>query len=70
MTKKPLQKTLCSLYPPRDACKEGAPEWAIASAGVAAMKVFIIFKIFIIHFSNQRQWIPHCPSIDCEVWPQ
>ena len=26
---------------PRDACKEGAPEWAIASAGVAAMKVLI-----------------------------
>ena len=31
---------------PRDACKEGAPEWAIASAGVAAMKV-LIFSTFI-----------------------
>ena len=29
----------------RDACKEGAPEWAIASAGVAAMKVLIFSSV-------------------------
>ena len=33
---------------PRDACKEGAPEWAIASAGVAAMKVG--YQLSFIHF--------------------
>ena len=36
---------------PRDACKEGAPEWAIASAGVAAMKVLIFPFSFLKIFS-------------------
>ena len=42
---------------PRDACKEGAPEWAIASAGVAAMKV-LIFSTFIFKKNYQLGWKP------------
>ena len=53
---------------PRDACKEGAPEWAIASAGVAAMKV-LIFSIFIskkfLNWAGSRdvmlEW--HCSKL-------
>ena len=47
----------------RDACKEGAPEWAIASAGVAAMKV-LIFSIFIsknfLNWAGSRDVIHSC----------